>query len=72
MVGEVASPTWLATDALLAQFGKTRFEARSRYKDFVSAGIGADSVWAGSRQQIYLARTDSFLLFVLKDCGQAS
>lgn len=54
MVGEVASPTWLATDALLAQFGKTRFEARSRYKDFVSAGISADSVWAGLRQQIYL------------------
>ncbi len=54
MVGEEASPKWLATDALLAQFGKTRPAARSRYRDFVTAGLGADSVWAGLRQQIYL------------------
>lgn len=53
MVGEAPLPKWLATDALLAQFGKRRTDARRRYRKFVLDGIGED-LWAGLRQQIYL------------------
>lgn len=54
MVGECPTPAWLATDGLLAQFGSRRAEARRRYAQFVSDGIGKASVWAELRQQIYL------------------
>jgi REP element-mobilizing transposase RayT len=52
MVGDAPVPGWLATDGLLAQFGRRRSEARRRYGKFVAEG-GA-SVWSGLRQQIYL------------------
>lgn len=54
MVGEASVPEWLATDGLLAQFGSRREEARTRYREFVSAGMGKKSVWSELRQQIYL------------------
>lgn len=54
MVGEASTPTWLATDGLLALFGKRRAEARRRYRRFVLEGIGAPGVWANLTQQIYL------------------
>ncbi len=45
MIGEVASPDWLAVDGLLAAFGKRRAEARRRYATFVADGVGAESIW---------------------------
>lgn len=54
MVGEAPTPSWLATDGLLAQFGKRRADARRRYAKFVLEGINQGSIWAGLRQQIYL------------------
>ncbi|MGH9437148.1 MAG: transposase [Terriglobia bacterium] len=54
MIGEAAVPAWLATDGLLAQFGKRRAEARRRYRRFVLDGIGAADLWANLSQQIYL------------------
>ena len=35
MVGQAPVPAWLATDGLLAQFGKRRSDARRRYGQFV-------------------------------------
>ena len=54
MVGEVPTPRWLASDALLGQFGKRRSEARRRYRQFVLEGTGGTTLWAELRQQIYL------------------
>lgn len=54
MVGEAPPPRWLATDALLGQFGRRRAEARRRYREFVLQGIGQTTLWAALRQQIYL------------------
>ena len=54
MIGEAPVPTWLATEGLLAQFGKRRSEARRRYSQFVREGVGKESIWAGLKQQIYL------------------
>jgi hypothetical protein len=54
MVGDEPVPDWLATDALLGQFGKRRADARRRYSEFVQAGISSGSIWEGLRQQIYL------------------
>ena len=54
MVGQAPVPAWLATDGLLAQFGKRRSDARRRYGQFVREGIDQGSIWAGLRQQIYL------------------
>lgn len=54
MVGKAPTPTWLATDGMLAQFGKRRVDARRRYQQFVREGINHGSIWAELRQQIYL------------------
>ena len=54
MVGEAPVPVWLATDGLLALFGKRRAEARRRYSQFVAEGISKESIWDDLRQQIYL------------------
>jgi putative transposase len=54
MVGQAPVPPWLATDGVLAQFGKRRANARRRYSEFVLAGIKQESIWGNLRQQIYL------------------
>ena len=53
-VGEVAVPTWLGADVLLAHFGKKRVDARRRYSQFVREGLRQESIWVDLRQQIYL------------------
>lgn len=58
MLGDEPAPTWLATDGLLAHFGRRRADARRRYQRFVHDGIGAESIWSGLRQQIYLGGED--------------
>jgi putative transposase len=54
MAGEAPAPTWLATEALLAQFGSRRSETRRRYRRFVCEGRAEGSLWSALRQQIYL------------------
>ena len=58
MVGEVTAPDWLEVGALLRAFGRTRNRAVAAYVDFVRAGVGLPSVWAGLRGQIYLGSDD--------------
>ena len=59
MLGMVPTPSWLAVDGLLSQFGSVREEARRRYRAFVLEGVGED-IWQGLRQQIYLG-DDAFV-----------
>jgi REP element-mobilizing transposase RayT len=60
MVGPVRAPDWLLTDVLLTHFGTRRGEARERYRQFVAAGQGGESIWKHLRQQIYLG-DDNFV-----------
>ncbi len=60
MLGEQASPAWLATDALLAAFYSRRAEARRRYAKFVAEGVGAEPIWSNLRGQVYLG-DDAFV-----------
>jgi hypothetical protein len=52
--GQAACPPWLATDWLLAGFGRTRSVARAAYRDFVSQGKGQPSPWEKLTNQVYL------------------
>ena len=52
-LGELPSPDWLATDAMLLQFSDNRERACERFVAFVLAGVGID-LWINLRQQIYL------------------
>ncbi len=60
MVGEASVPDWLAVDGLLTQFASKRAEARQRYRDFVLAGIGQESIWKDLNRQTFLG-DDSFV-----------
>jgi REP element-mobilizing transposase RayT len=60
MMGKAPVPRWLATDGILALFGKRRAEARQRYEKFVAEGVDKESIWTGLRQQIYLGN-DKFV-----------
>jgi putative transposase len=60
MIGEAPVPDWLAVDGLLAQFASKRTKARQRYRDFVLAGIGQESIWTGLNRQVFLG-DDSFV-----------
>ena len=60
MIGETQSPSWLATDDLLAQFSKRRKVAVRRYKQFVAEGIGVASIWQGINRQVFLGN-DAFV-----------
>ncbi len=54
MVGSVAAPLWLATDALLGQFAPTLARARALYVDHVRAGVGLPPIWERLEQQMFL------------------
>jgi len=56
----VVQPSWLETDWVLQQFGTTRRRAVAAYVDFVRAGVGLPSVWAGLRGQVFLG-SDAFV-----------
>lgn len=58
MTGEVAAPTWLETDALLAQFGSRRSRAMTAYVRFVHDGVGAESIWQHLNSQVFLGNDD--------------
>jgi REP element-mobilizing transposase RayT len=54
MVGQARNPSWLATDALLAQFGNRKASAQRNFRRFVSEGIGRESIWKNLNRQIFL------------------
>ncbi len=54
MVGAAPAPPWLATDGLLAAFGRRRAEARRRYMKFVADGVGAEPIWTHLNRQVFL------------------
>jgi REP element-mobilizing transposase RayT len=57
-VGDLTGPEWLATDWILAQFGKRQREAQRRYREFVTEGRGGPRPWEQLRGQIYLGSED--------------
>ena len=63
MTGEATSPTWLATDGLLAQFSALRQAALKRYIEFVGQGMTQESIWCALKRQIFLG-DDQFVLQV--------
>lgn len=67
--GHVVPPTWLAADALLAQFAATRSRARQKYIDHVRAGVGLPSVWDGLVSQVFLGG-EAFLARMQKLAAQ--
>jgi len=54
MVGEDPAPARLAVDGLLGQFASRRSLAIRRYRDFVTAGIGQESIWKALNRQAFL------------------
>ena len=54
VLGRRAAPPWLASDALLRGFGRTRGKARMTYIDFVLAVFDLPNLWADLTGQIYL------------------
>ena len=52
-LGEIESPNWLATDAMLLQFSSNRERACERFVAFVLQGVGVN-LWIHLKQQIYL------------------
>jgi hypothetical protein len=54
VVGRESAPPWLPTDWLLAQFGRPRTRATAAYRRFVHNGVGAPSLWADLRHQLFL------------------
>ena len=59
-VGLAPAASWLALDALLAQFAKRRAVAQQRYAQFVAEGIQAASPWSQLKGQIFLG-DDAFV-----------
>lgn len=57
-VGVSPTPVWLATDDLLAEFGKRRTVARQKYQQFIAEGMSAESIWKDLKGQIYLGDDD--------------
>ncbi len=54
MIGAQPAPAWLATDGLLAAFGRRRANAVRRYKQFVAEGMDGESIWKNLRSQVFL------------------
>jgi REP element-mobilizing transposase RayT len=52
--GESSTPRWLMVDEILGQFGKRRGTAQMRYRQFVSEGIGRQSIWEDLEAQSLL------------------
>ncbi|MCP3870370.1 MAG: transposase [Gammaproteobacteria bacterium] len=54
ITGKVPTPTWLATEGLLAQFAVRRSTAIQRYRKFVTEGIDGESIWNELNRQVFL------------------
>ena len=59
--GQSASPVWLQTDWILAQFGRRRSNAIEKYVSFVHEGARLPSIWTQLQGQIYLG-SENFVL----------
>jgi putative transposase len=53
MLGNITSPEWLSTDALLKLFANNRGDAIQSYITFVKSGVGK-AVWDDLRHQVFL------------------
>ncbi len=53
MLGNMESPAWLSTDALLLMFAKNRQDAIQCYVEFVKSGVGK-RVWGNLLHQVFL------------------
>jgi REP element-mobilizing transposase RayT len=53
MLGNVVSPAWLSTDALLIMFANNRLDAIQCYIEFVKSGVGK-TVWDSLQHQVFL------------------
>jgi REP-associated tyrosine transposase len=60
MIGKAIAPPWLSTDWILAQFGKQRKTAITKYINFVREGVGLPSIWNNLQNQIFLG-SESFV-----------
>ncbi len=56
-IGVRASPEWLATDALLLLFAKSRKVAIKRYIEFVAQGLDVD-IWQNLKNQVFLGGSE--------------
>jgi REP element-mobilizing transposase RayT len=52
--GSAMAPAWLTSEDLLAEFAKRRAAARRKYREFVTEGMGEESIWKDLQGQIYL------------------
>lgn len=68
MIGERPAPAWLATDGLLAAFGRGRRDAVRAYIAFVAEGGGGESIWRNLKSQVFLGDED-FVARNLKRIG---
>lgn len=59
--GQAASPDWLQTDWILAQFGLRRASAIQKYVTFIHEGVRLPSIWTQLQGQIYLG-SEKFVL----------
>lgn len=65
MIGAQPVPAWLATDGLLAAFGKRCSHAVRRYMEFVAQGVNAEPIWQHLKSQMFLG-DDRFVAQSLK------
>jgi len=63
-------PAWLTTDTILGSFGRKKGEARAAYRQFVSEGIGGESIWAELNRQVFLGH-DRFVERMQRMLGDA-
>lgn len=68
MIGKRPAPAWLATDGLLAAFGRGRRDAVRAYIAFVAEGGGGESIWRNLKSQVFLGDED-FVARNLKRIG---
>lgn len=70
-LGEREAPAWLATEWLLTQFGESRAEAISQYRQYVLAGLGEANPLTTAQHQILLG-DDAFVAAHHGDKGPSS
>jgi len=55
---EVVVPDWLTVERIQSYFGRQRLDAGRKYKQFVSEGVGKESIWTQLNRQMYLGDDD--------------
>ena len=57
-MGKGTPQSFLTTDWILGQFGKSRKQAEKKYKEFVMDGIGREKIWEKAKRQSLLGEED--------------